>query len=121
MARSHKGNIYLSDLDPLRKCLGRPGSRSAPLAHLARMEPTNATESNATVVHGTFEQAWSLKELARRLQVSCQTIYDLRSQGRGPTGFRIGRELRFRASEVEAWLARLEADDAERHRSAGRR
>ena len=57
------------------------------------MEPTNAPESNATVVHGAFEQAWSLKELAGRLQVNCQTIYDLRSQGRGPTGFRIGREL----------------------------
>jgi excisionase family DNA binding protein len=85
------------------------------------MEPTNATESNATVVQGAFEQAWSLQELAGRLQVSCQTIYDLRSQGRGPRGFRIGRELRFRASEVEAWLARLEAQDAERHRSADRR
>jgi excisionase family DNA binding protein len=85
------------------------------------MEPTNALESNATVVHGAFEQAWPLKELAKRLQVSCQTIYDLRSQGRGPRGFRVGRELRFRASEVEAWLARLEADDAERHRAGDRR
>jgi excisionase family DNA binding protein len=115
MARSHKGNTYASDLDLLRSCLVRSGSRSARLAHLAPMEPTNATESNATVVHGAFEQAWSLKELAGRLQVSCQTIYDLRSQGRGPRGFRIGRELRFRAGEVEAWLARLEAEDAERH------
>ena len=36
------------------------------------MEPTTTTESNATVVHGVFEQAWSLKELAGRLKVSCQ-------------------------------------------------
>ncbi len=121
MAWSHKGNTYASQIDLLRPCLGRSGSRSACLAHLAPMEPTNTAASNATVVHGAFEQAWSLKELAGRLQVSCQTIYDLRSQGRGPRGFRIGRELRFRASEVEAWFARLEAEDAERHRSGDRR
>ncbi|WP_414690469.1 helix-turn-helix transcriptional regulator [Nocardioides sp.] len=85
------------------------------------MEPTNGVESNATVVHGALEQAWSLKEPAKRLQVSCQTIYDLRSQGRGPRNFRVGRELRFRASEVGAWLARLEAEDADRHRAVDRR
>jgi excisionase family DNA binding protein len=85
------------------------------------MEPTNAATRHTTIVHGAFEQAWSLKELAGRLQVSCQTIYDLRSQGRGPTGFRVGRELRFRAGEVEAWLARLEAEDAERHHRGERR
>ena len=44
-----------------------------------------------------------------------QTLYDLRSQGRGPRGFRVGRELRFRVGEVEAWLCRLEEADAERH------
>jgi len=47
--------------------------------------------------------------------VSAQTIYDLRSQGRGPRGFRVGRELRFRVSEIEAWLTRLEAEDDRRH------
>ena len=121
MLWSHKGNTYASDPDLLRGRLGRSGSRSECLAHLGPMEPTNTAENNATVIHGAFEQAWSLRELAVRLQVSCQTIYDLRSQGRGPRGFRIGRELRFRASEVEAWLARLEAEDAERHRCGDRR
>ncbi len=62
----------------------------------------------------------TLSELAAQLGVSVQTLYDLRSQGRGPRGFRVGRELRFRVTEVEAWLAELEADDAERHpRAAG--
>ena len=51
--------------------------------------------------------------------VSAQTIYDLRSQGRGPRGFRVGRELRFRVSEIEAWLARMEQDDAQRHPAGG--
>jgi predicted DNA-binding transcriptional regulator AlpA len=44
-----------------------------------------------------------------------QSLYDLRSQGRGPTGFRVGRQLRFRRSEVSAWLERMEAEDLERH------
>lgn len=43
----------------------------------------------------------SLSELCAQLQVSAQTIYDLRSQGRGPRGFRVGRELRFRVGGHE--------------------
>jgi excisionase family DNA binding protein len=64
-----------------------------------------------------LEPVLSLSELAARLRVSVQTIYDLRSQGRGPRGFRVGRELRFRLSEVDSWLARMEQADAERHPS----
>jgi excisionase family DNA binding protein len=56
-----------------------------------------------------------MSQLASQLGVSVQTLYDLRSQGRGPRGFRVGRELRFRVSEVDSWLAQMEADDAERH------
>ena len=58
----------------------------------------------------------SLSELCAQLQVSAQTIYDLRSQGRGPSGFRVGRELRFRVSEIDAWLTRLESEDDRRNR-----
>jgi excisionase family DNA binding protein len=63
----------------------------------------------------TLDAVLSLSELAARLRVSVQTIYDLRSQGRGPRGFRVGRELRFRTSEIDAWLARMEQADAARH------
>jgi excisionase family DNA binding protein len=63
----------------------------------------------------TLDTVLSLSELAARLRVSVQTLYDLRSQGRGPRGFRVGRELRFRASEIDAWLARMEEADAARH------
>ena len=68
-------------------------------------------------VSGIFESALSAQELAAQLHVSAQTIYDLRSQGRGPFGLRVGRHLRFRTSEIEAWLARLEGEDCERHPS----
>ncbi len=67
-----------------------------------------------------IEQVLSLSQLCEHLQVSAQTIYDLRSQGRGPRGFRVGRELRFRVSEIEAWLARMESDDGRRHAVGGR-
>jgi excisionase family DNA binding protein len=61
----------------------------------------------------------TLSQLAALLGVSVQTLYDLRCQGRGPRGFRVGRELRFRITEVESWLTQLESDDAQ-HRAEGR-
>jgi excisionase family DNA binding protein len=92
--------------------LGRSRPRAAGLAHLVGMETTTHPETLGPVL--------TLSQLATQLGVSVQTLYDLRSQGRGPRGFRVGRELRFRVSEVDAWLAQMEADDADRHsRRAG--
>ncbi|MDF1605915.1 helix-turn-helix domain-containing protein [Nocardioides sp. YIM 152315] len=71
------------------------------------METTNANPA--------LEAVLSISELAADLGVSVQAIYDLRSQGRGPRGFRVGRQLRFRISEVEAWLTGLEEADQRRH------
>ena len=88
-------------------------SYGAPPAHLSGM-------NNATSYPNEFESILSLSELAARLGVTAQTIYDLRSQGRGPHGFRIGRELKFRASEVDAWLRRLEEADARPAGGGGR-
>lgn len=88
--------------------LGRSRPRAAGLVHLVGMETTTLPEAGLGPV-------LSLSQLATQLGVTVQTLYDLRSQGRGPRGFRVGRELRFRLSEVDDWLAQLEADDAERH------
>ena len=65
---------------------------------------------------GDLEPMYSLTELAERLGVPVQTIYDLRHHGRGPRGFRVGRQLRFRAGEVRDWLAQREAQDAAQQR-----
>lgn len=70
--------------------------------------------------HDSLEPVLTLSELAARLCVSVQTLYDLRSQGRGPRGFRVGRQLRFRVSEIDGWLARMEEADAERHPVGGK-
>jgi hypothetical protein len=61
-----------------------------PPAHLSGMK-------NTTSYPNEFESILSLSGLAARLGVTAQTICDLRSQGRGPHGFRIGRQLKFRA------------------------
>lgn len=71
--------------------------------------------------HGTIEPVLTLSQLAAHLSVNVQTLYDLRSKGRGPRGFRVGRELRFRRAEVDAWLARLEAADSAHHPSPAHR
>jgi len=47
--------------------------------------------------------------------------HDEWAESRGPTGSRVGRQLRFRQSEIEAWLARLEGEDHSRHRPGGAR
>jgi excisionase family DNA binding protein len=99
--------------------LSRPGAVG--LVHLPVMEAkTTHTADQDRPSLRPIEQVLSLSELCAHLQVSAQTIYDLRSQGRGPRGFRVGRELRFRISEIEAWLARMEHQDDQRHPIGGR-
>lgn len=58
-----------------------------------------------------LEPVLTTSELAAHLGVPVQTIHDLRHCGRGPRGIRVGRELRFRLSEIQSWLADLEEHD----------
>jgi len=46
----------------------------------------------------------SVAELAAYLGVPIATIYQWRHHHRGPTGYRIGRHVRYRARDVEHWL-----------------
>ena len=101
--------------------LGRSRRLAGVLGHLTvmkteRIRDTHAKAPTLSLVDGVL----SLSELCSQLQVSAQTIYDLRSQGRGPRGFRVGRELRFRVSEIDAWLMRLESEDDRRHQLRSR-
>jgi excisionase family DNA binding protein len=90
------------------------------LVHLLVMDAKTTRSDNPDHPHlHLVEQVLSLSELCAHLHVSAQTIYDLRSQGRGPRGFRVGRELRFRISEIEAWLERMEHLDDQRHSIGG--
>ena len=98
-------------------CLGRSRRLPELLAHLTVMKTEEIRDRSANVTPlSRVDGVLSLSELCAQLQVSAQTIYDLRRQGCGPRGFRVGRELRFRISEIDAWLTRLESEDDRRHR-----
>lgn len=49
-------------------------------------------------------QLLSIEELADYLRIPRTTIYVWRSNGVGPPGIKIGRHVRFRRDDVEAWL-----------------
>jgi len=49
----------------------------------------------------------SLEQLAERLGVRPRIVYGLRYRGEAPPAIKVGRQLRFRLEDVEAWeLAR---------------
>jgi len=50
------------------------------------------------------EALWTVRDVAAYLGVPAKTIYTWRCQGIGPPGFRVGKHVRFRPSEVEEWL-----------------
>ena len=102
---------YCSSLDPGSPGYGWSRPASVGLAHLGVMDTTHPTHAS----RDALEPVFTIAELATELSVSTQALYDLRSKGRGPTGFRVGRQLRFRRSEIDAWLARLEDEDHRRH------
>jgi excisionase family DNA binding protein len=58
-----------------------------------------------------LEPVLTTSELAAYLGVPVQTIHDLRHGGHGPRGFRVGREIHYRVSEIQAWLTELERSD----------
>ena len=52
----------------------------------------------------TGERLLTCDEVATYLRVPLATIYAWRYRGEGPQGFRVGRYLRFRQTDVEAWV-----------------
>ena len=51
------------------------------------------------------ETSWqSPEELADELCIPVATVYAWRYQGRGPKGYKIGRHVRYKRSDVDAWL-----------------
>ncbi len=53
----------------------------------------------------------SVAELADYLEVPVKTIYTWRQHNTGPQGFRVGKHLRFRWRDVQAWVADRIADE----------
>jgi len=63
----------------------------------------------------------TLVEVATRLRVPEATLRYWRTRGEGPTGFKVGRRVVYRATTVDQWLAELERKSSERESTAGNR
>lgn len=55
----------------------------------------------ATIEAELLDPEW----LSGVLGIPVRTIYAWRQRGEGPPAYRIGKHLRYRRSDVEAWLA----------------
>jgi excisionase family DNA binding protein len=53
-----------------------------------------------------MDQMLTAQEVADSLGIPLGTLYSWRANGKGPRGFRVGKYVRFKASDVEAWLER---------------
>jgi excisionase family DNA binding protein len=54
--------------------------------------------------HETPARLLSIPELAEYLGVPVATIYRWRYTRDGPVGYRVGRHIRYRITDVERWL-----------------
>lgn len=52
-----------------------------------------------------LEPLLDITELAGYLGVPVTTIYDWRTNGKGPPAYRFGKRIKFAVSDVRAWLA----------------
>ena len=50
------------------------------------------------------EEIWDPIEVAQYMKVPLATLYAWRYKGDGPPAHRIGRHLRYRRRDVEAWI-----------------
>ncbi|WSK84111.1 helix-turn-helix domain-containing protein [Amycolatopsis sp. NBC_01286] len=46
----------------------------------------------------------SIEDLSSYLQVPVNTLYQWRKTGKGPAGFRVGKYVRYRPSDVDTWI-----------------
>lgn len=52
----------------------------------------------------TNDEMLTPEELAAETKVPVRTLYAWRYQGTGPRSIKVGRHLRYRRSDIDAWL-----------------
>jgi excisionase family DNA binding protein len=52
----------------------------------------------------SLDRLLTVEDLADYLDIPVATVYAWRYRRQGPPGFRVGRHLRFRWSDVEVWI-----------------
>jgi excisionase family DNA binding protein len=50
------------------------------------------------------DRLMTMAEVSDLLRIPVSTLYGWRHRGEGPAGYRIGRHVRYRRAEVEAWI-----------------
>ena len=63
----------------------------------------------------TRERLLTVQDLAKYLGVPASTLYAWRYRGQGPAGFRVGKHLRYRWSDVECWVGELMNESDQNH------
>jgi excisionase family DNA binding protein len=54
----------------------------------------------------TRDRLLNVEQLANYLGVPVATLYQWRYRGEGPPGFRVGRHVRYRWTDVAEWIER---------------
>lgn len=63
----------------------------------------------------------TVEDLATFLDVPIKTLYAWRYRGEGPVGFRVGRHVRYRWTDVEQWIRdRVRVAEVRRHSDRSR-
>ena len=52
----------------------------------------------------SLDRLLTVDDLAEYLEIPVATVYAWRYRQEGPPGFRVGRHLRYRWSDVERWI-----------------
>jgi excisionase family DNA binding protein len=59
-----------------------------------------------------MERLWTVDDVAEYLGIPVKTLYDWRTRGYGPTARRVGKYLRYKATDVVEWFESLHSDAA---------
>ena len=70
----------------------------------SRTSPISRQQRPLLRRQGVDDRLIDIDALALYLDLSKNTIYDWRKRGQGPAAFKLGKHLRWRLSEVDAWL-----------------
>jgi predicted DNA-binding transcriptional regulator AlpA len=59
-----------------------------------------------------IDPLWTIEDVSAYLGVPVKTLYDWRSWRYGPVGKRVGKYVRYRATDVMAWFESLDSGAA---------
>jgi excisionase family DNA binding protein len=62
-----------------------------------------------------LDRLLSAQEVAEYLNVPISTLYSWRYHGNGPPGLRVGKHLRYRRADIQAWVQDQIKDGRGRH------